>query len=135
MGVMTVWLEIAIVVGLTLLNLGDLHRAEGRYGEAETECTRALAILERRLGPAHPDVAAALNNLALVHRDRGEYAAAESLLRRAVAIYDGPSSERRRDHPRHAQALENLAKVYRAQGKTAEADDAQARAAIIWLRR
>ena len=37
---------------------------QGRYAEAEPLYRRSLAILEKALGPEHPDVGTALNNLA-----------------------------------------------------------------------
>ena len=40
----------------------------------------ALAILEKALGPEHPDVATSLNNLGTLYQNMGEYAKAEPLL-------------------------------------------------------
>jgi len=38
--------------------------SQGNYAEAEPLYRRALAIVEKALGPEHPNVAASLNNLA-----------------------------------------------------------------------
>ena len=51
-------------LGLILNNLGELYRKLGRDAEAEAALERSLAILEKALGPNHPDVAQGLNNLA-----------------------------------------------------------------------
>ena len=44
-------------------NRAAFYDAQGRYVEAELLHQRALAILERGLGPEHPDVAARLDIL------------------------------------------------------------------------
>ena len=41
-------------MAIDLINLAELHRAAGRYGEAEPLYARALAILEKSLPPNHP---------------------------------------------------------------------------------
>ncbi len=41
----------------TLNNLAGLYQAQGRYAEAEPLYKRALAIIEKALGPEHPPVA------------------------------------------------------------------------------
>lgn len=43
-----------------------LFPLQGKYAEAKHLCERSLAIRERVLGPAHPDVAASLNHLAML---------------------------------------------------------------------
>ena len=73
-----------------------------RSGETRTLAERALAINEKLLGGAHPDLGASLANLATVLRLRGEYQAARPLLDRALAIQEqalGPS------HPDVARTL------------------------------
>jgi tetratricopeptide (TPR) repeat protein len=61
---------------------------------------RSLAILEKALGPDHPNVATALNNLALLYKNQGRYADAEPLYK-AIAGDPGESARsrpsRRRD--------------------------------------
>ena len=49
---------------------------------------RSLAISEKALGPAHPDVAASLNNLAALYDAQGRYAEAEPLHQRSLAILE-----------------------------------------------
>ena len=49
---------------MSLNNLANCTRAQGRYAEAEPLYKRSLAIREKALGPDHPDVAQSLNNLA-----------------------------------------------------------------------
>ena len=44
---------------------------QGKLAEAEPYYQRSLAILEKSLGPDHPDVAASLNNLASLLKVRG----------------------------------------------------------------
>jgi hypothetical protein len=76
-------------------------------------------MLERALGPDHPEVATALNNLAGLDARLGRYTEAEPLYKRAIAIDEkalGPG------HPTVAQLRGNLATMYDAQGRHAEAE-------------
>ena len=43
--------------GLSLNNLAELYRAQGKYGQAEPLYQRSLAIKEKALGPDHPSTA------------------------------------------------------------------------------
>jgi len=106
-------------LAISLNNLAELYRLQGKYAEAEPLYKRSLAIREKALGPAHPDVANSLNNLALLYRLRGMYAEAEPLSKRSLAIYEkalGP------EHPHVAISLNNLAGLYHQQGKYNEAE-------------
>ena len=49
---------------ISVNNLAELYKAQGRYGEAEPLYKRALAASERALGPEHPDTLASVDNLA-----------------------------------------------------------------------
>ncbi len=83
-------------------NLAVLHRAQGRYAEAEPLYKRALAIAEQALGPAHPNVATSLNNLVGLYDAQGKYTDAEPLYQRSLAIREkalGP------EHPEVAASL------------------------------
>jgi tetratricopeptide (TPR) repeat protein len=88
-----------------LNDLAALLRRESKYADAEPLYRRALAILEKQLGPEHPDIARSLNNLALLFEFDRRYAEAEPLYRRALAIYEkqlGPK------HPDTKDVRENL---------------------------
>ncbi len=54
----------------SLNNLAELYRAQGQYAQAEPLYKRSLAIVEKALGPDHPNVATSLNNLALLYKTR-----------------------------------------------------------------
>src|SRR5262249_55667735 len=73
------------VVGI-LNNLAALYTKQGKYGEAESQYKRALAIIEKGLGPNHPNVAPALENYAISLRQTGRAAEAAELEDRAKAI-------------------------------------------------
>jgi len=92
---------------------------QGRYSEAMPLAQRALAILEKALGPNHPSVAVSLNNLAELYQAEGRYAEAEPLYKRSLAIREkalGPV------HPDVAASLGNLAQLYKDQGRFADAE-------------
>ena len=100
-----------------------------RYEGAEPLYRRALAIVEKVLGPEHPVTAAGLNNLALLFRTRGDYEGAEPLLRRALAIREkvlGPKD------PGMALSLNNLALQFRTRGDYEGAEPLFRRALAIW---
>ena len=73
-------------LALSLRNLAELYRDQGRYGEAEPLYRRSLAILEKALGPQHPDVATNLENYAALLRATGRDAEAAEMEARAKAI-------------------------------------------------
>jgi tetratricopeptide (TPR) repeat protein len=120
----TGWLLGGWLLGVTAYYL--MQRT--RYEKAEPLYRRALAILEKVLGPEHPDVVKALNNLALVYRAQGRYEEAEPLFQRALAIAEkalGP------EHPNLGGGLSNLATLYRAQGRDEEAEPLLQRALAV----
>jgi len=72
---------------------------------------QSLALKEKLLGPAHPDVAVTANNLAVLYKTQQRYSEAERCYRRALAIFErslGPS------HPRTIACREHHAGAVRA---------------------
>src|SRR5438132_12258623 len=67
--------------------INELSRA-GKYAEALPLAQGQLQTLEKKYGPAHRDVAGALNNLAEIYGRQGNDSEAEPLLKRAIAILD-----------------------------------------------
>ena len=63
-----------------------LHFERARYPEAEPLYKRALSILEKALGPDHPNVAGILNNLAALYFAQQEWGRAVVYLRRGTSI-------------------------------------------------
>ena len=70
----------------SLNNLAGLYQEQGKYAEAEPLYRRSLAILEKALGPEHPDVAESLENYAELLRETGREDKAEEMEARAKAI-------------------------------------------------
>ncbi len=70
----------------SLNNLALLYEAQGKYAEAEPLYGRALAILEKTLGPDHPNVAQSLENYAALLREINRKTEAAELEARAKAI-------------------------------------------------
>ena len=70
----------------SLNNLALLYNTQGQYGQAEPLYLRALAILEKALGPEHPNVASGLENYADLLRKTDRNAEADELEERARAI-------------------------------------------------
>ncbi len=63
-----------------------LYEAQGRYAEAEPLYQRSLTIMEKALGPEHPNVATTLENYAELLRTMNRDAEAKSMEARAKAI-------------------------------------------------
>lgn len=107
--------------GTAAYQAGDLEAATASF-EA------ALRILERVLGPEHPDVATGLNNLALLHYSQANYQAAEPLYKRALLIDEKALGA---EHPGVATDLNNLALLYKKQGNLEAAEPLFRRALYI----
>lgn len=73
-------------LGISSWMLAALYHTQGKYVEAEPLYRRSLEIMEKTLGPNHPDVASILNNLAELYTAQGRYADAEPLYRRSLEI-------------------------------------------------
>jgi tetratricopeptide (TPR) repeat protein len=97
----------------------------GRTGEAEALLRHALPILERELGPEHPEVAGAWNNLAGTLADLDEAARAYERALRIKEQTLGP------DHPALAITLNNLGVNARRRDRPAEAEAYYRRALAI----
>ncbi len=103
----------------SLNNLAELNRVQRRYADAEATHRRALAIIEKTLGPESSEVATSLNNLALLYHLQGRHGEAGPLYQRALAIREkafGP------EHPAVAQSLNNMAAHARDQLRYDEAE-------------
>ena len=70
----------------SLNNLAELYQAQGRHAKAKPLYERALAILEKALGPEHPQVAISLENYASLLRNMGRPEEGVPLESRARAI-------------------------------------------------
>src|SRR6266852_1420983 len=92
---------------------------QGKYTEGTPVAQEAVRVAEATFGPAHDNVAIALNNLAALYKAQGKYAEAEPLYRRSLAILE---KARGPEHPYVAQPLNNLGLLYQAQGKYAKAE-------------
>ena len=105
--------------------LGSALLYAARYAEAEPLFNRALAIIEKALGPEHHYTATSLNNLAGLYYSLGRYAKAEPLYKRALAITEkalGP------EHPDTVAVLKNYAALIRKLNRESEAATLEARA-------
>jgi tetratricopeptide (TPR) repeat protein len=69
-----------------VINVGTVHTRQGRHQLAGEAYARAIAIIERTMGPEHPDVAHALLNAAESERAQGRLAESERSLDRTLAI-------------------------------------------------
>jgi serine/threonine protein kinase/tetratricopeptide (TPR) repeat protein len=113
---LAIWLELGVVEreGDLRLFLANAYAKAGRVAEARTEREAALAVLEARLGPSHPSVAAALFGVADLHTLEGQYRLSLPLLERALAIYEASLGP---DDFRVAKVTNNLGVAYNQLGE------------------
>ncbi len=101
---------------------------QGRYKEAIPLVREALAILEKALGPDHPDRLKSLDHLAMLYQDSGTYEEAEPLYKQALAIREkalGP------EHLDTSVSVNHLARLYHDTGAYGQAEPLYKRALAI----
>ena len=76
------------MLAISLNNLAQILRFEGRYLEAEKDYREAIGIWQRASGAQNPDAAKGFMNLAALYHERGREAGAEDLYRQAAAIFE-----------------------------------------------
>ncbi len=113
---------------LSLNNLAEHWRVQGKYDEAEPLYYRALTLFEQ-VDADHPLTAACLNNLALLYNAQEKYEKAEPLFQRALAIWEKQGESMQFSL---ALCLNNLANLYYAQKEYAKAEPLFQRALAIW---
>jgi len=119
----------APMTGLPYSELGIQYARSGRLDEAEALFKKSIALLEKTVGPMHPDLAKSLNNLAELYRSQNRESEAEAIHQRILAIREkslGPN------HPDVAKSLNNLALIYHAQKRNGLAEAYYQRAISIW---
>ncbi|MFZ3013539.1 MAG: tetratricopeptide repeat protein, partial [Nitrospira sp.] len=105
-----------------------LYVSTGAYTRAQPLYHRALSIIEKVLGPEHPDTASTLANLATLYFYTGAHEQAGPLLNRALAIREkvqGP------DHPDTALVIEILSILHWSSGNMAKTRSLKLRAQAI----
>jgi CHAT domain-containing protein/tetratricopeptide (TPR) repeat protein len=104
---------------MSLNNLAEACREQGRYADAERLLTRARALLLRAVGEDHPSSALTVSNLGLLYLHMGDCRTAERLLEQAREIRRRVPGE---EHPDYAVSLNNLARLYEDQGRLEQAE-------------
>jgi tetratricopeptide (TPR) repeat protein len=101
-------------------NLGDIYLSLDDLDHAEPLTADALARLEKKYGPDHPNLVLPLRNLGSIARQRKQYARALELFDRAEKINEktlGPQ------HPEAAGLLLNIGNVYKDQQQYEKAEE------------
>ncbi len=109
-----------------LTTLGSILSRAGEHEAARADHEHAVAIVERVLGEAHPELARALQGLATTEIALGRYDAALALQHRGHAVLAAALGP---DHPDVAFVEINLATSELALGRYADADARYTRAA------
>ncbi|CAM9405747.1 unnamed protein product, partial [Ectocarpus sp. 12 AP-2014] len=123
------WLERLVLRVVSTSGTAPPVLGSGKYAEAGPLYARSQAILEKVLGPEHPDVAKPLNDRVELLEKQAKYAEADTLYERAAEIWEQALGS---DHPTVAIVLHDRAEVLRMQGKYAEAEPLYERATEIW---
>ncbi|WP_437713788.1 serine/threonine-protein kinase [Sorangium sp. So ce448] len=98
--------------------LGSVLDEQGKYGEAAQHVERALAGLEKALGPKHPEVAATWSRLGTVLLHLERFDDAERAYARALTIREETLGA---SHPSVALTLNSLGRLFNTQGKYRDA--------------
>ena len=101
-------------------NLGDIYLNLDDLDHAEPLTEEALARMEKKYGPDHPNVVLPLRNLGSIARERKQYARALELFERAEKINEktlGPQ------HPEAAGLLLNIGNVYKDEQQYEKAEE------------
>lgn len=98
----------------------------GKYAEAAALAQGQLQSMQKKYGPVHRDVAAAMNNLAQLYGELGRDAEAEPLFKQAIAIMEKAAGV-----DEVAPELNNLAALYQRRERYAEAEPLFKRALAI----
>jgi tetratricopeptide (TPR) repeat protein len=112
----------------THATLGSLHRARGRYADAEGVLRETIELAEQSFGPDSLETADALNDLAIVFKYAGRFDEAEPLYRRALDINVSAVGE---THYNVASIYHNLGGLEHARGNHEEAEPHARRSAEI----
>ena len=119
-------------VAIAYTRLGALYKGQKEYTRAEVAFTRAISMLERTLGPDHPELAKILDDMINIYVNLSSpagYITAEAISYRVLAIREkslGPA------HVDVADSLDNLALlVYFPFGHLAQGEPLLQRALAI----
>ena len=113
-------------------SLGSLvmaYVAQGKYEPALEPAKRIVEVQEKKLGPTHLGVAAALNDLGGLYKDQKKFDEAEPLFKRAGSILEGKTAPR--ELLLKGMVQYNLCEMYRDQKKLDEAEKAGKEALAI----
>jgi tetratricopeptide (TPR) repeat protein len=117
------------LTAISLNNLAELYRVQGKYEQAEPLYQRTLTI---DYGAKRSAIITDFNNLASLYFVQRRYSEAEPLYQRALTIREQQSGA---EHPDTATSLNNLATLYRVQGKYEQAEPLYQRALAIYEKR
>ncbi|WP_438040633.1 tetratricopeptide repeat protein [Sorangium sp. So ce128] len=98
--------------------LGSVLDEQGKYDEAAQHVERALAGLEKALGPSHPEVGATWSRLGTVLLHLERFDDAERAYTRALAVREETLGA---SHPSVALTLNSLGRLFNTQGKYRDA--------------
>jgi eukaryotic-like serine/threonine-protein kinase len=100
-------------------SLGQLHRAEGRFEEAERLQRQVVEVRVAKLGRNQPESQGAMNELAVILQDMGRHEEAEPLLRKVLQVREHLYGER---NPLTRDILNNLGMSLSLTGRLDEAE-------------
>ncbi len=104
--------------------------ASGKFSEAESYCSEALAIAEK-YRPEHPERVGILKIRLWIYEEQGKYVDAETTAKRVIAIVE---ASRAPDHPDVALETSLLARAYAGQKRYSEAESLYKKALAMWLK-
>ncbi|KAL8711263.1 MAG: hypothetical protein Q9225_007149 [Loekoesia sp. 1 TL-2023] len=109
----------------TTMNLANVLRNRGRYGEAEELYLQVLRERTRQLGPVHTDTSRALEGLAVIHSLQERFERAEKEYRQLLQILERTIGD---FTPDTIRVVEGLANIRRHQSRYNIAEELYGRA-------
>src|SRR4051812_24461383 len=78
--------EMSPILGRNLIDMAEVYRTEGKYGQAQPLYEEALQVNAKRFGADSAEVAEVLDRHAELYKILNDYAHAEPMLQRALEI-------------------------------------------------
>jgi CHAT domain-containing protein/tetratricopeptide (TPR) repeat protein len=107
------------ILGVLLINMGEMFRITGQYQKAEIFQLKALQFWLDTKGEGSEQVGGCYNNLGMLYQDLKQPKKAEDFYLKAIAARRRLLGE---NHELFAQSLNNIAKFYSDQGRDAEVE-------------
>ena len=110
--------QVSPLVARSLLDLAEVYRTEGKYGEAEPLYQQASEVSTRQYGESSPEIAEVLDRHAELYKTLNDFGCAQPMLEKAFEIR---KQQNPADAKATAQVQNDLGELYTATGNLDQA--------------